>query len=247
MKWDESIQEICKSLYRIKATCSLGSFIGTGFIVANYKESKKGDFKFVLATAKHLVEKLPNHETIYWNIERYDLRGNKVEEINFKSNSETTGKTPYSFHNDYDIAVVFVPNQSENHSQPLRTIDPNILIEPGTKVGWAGFPLFAERKTLRTHPCYFEGVVSTTVELSPKLFYLVDGHGGKGVSGGPIWHWNEEESNYEIIGLCSQYLFAEAKGLPGLVAFESINHILVYLKTSNELDFNIIERKTNGV
>jgi hypothetical protein len=125
----------------------------------------------------------------------------------------------------------------------LRTIDPSVRVSPGVKVGYAGFPTFAEKKTLRTHPCYFEGVISTTVDADGKLFYLVDGNGGKGISGGPLWYWNNNSSTYEVIGICSGYLSPkeeDEKFLPGLVAFESINPLLAYMETWPDLELNII-------
>ena len=131
---------------------------------------------------------------------------------------------------------------------PLRTVDPRIAIVPGAKVGWAGFPAFTEKTTLQTHPCYFEGVISTTVDNEGKLFYLVDGHVGKGVSGGPLWCWNDDKSNYEIIGVCSSYISPEKdKHLPGLVTFESINPLMAYLESSPELEMNIIKESTTEI
>lgn len=248
MKWDECFPEICKSLFRIKAQCSSGIYIGTGFVVAKYKETGKLDF--VLATAKHVIKNLPEYEYIHWTIEKFDLRGNKIEEFAFKTNIEETGKSAIRQHKEFDIASIFIPKLIEHQNQALRVINPKVLIEPGARVGWAGFPAFAEKKTIRTHPCYFEGVISTTIDHEGKLFYLVDGHGGKGISGGPLWCWNDEASNYEVIGICSGYIPPTEKGeeekqdgeeyLPGLVAFESINPLIAYLQTSDELAMTII-------
>jgi hypothetical protein len=247
MQWEECFPEICKSLFRIKATCSSGTYLGTGFVVAKFQNPDKLDF--VLATAKHVVKNLPEHETIYWSIEKFDLTGNKIEDFIFQTNVELTGKSAIRQHKDFDIAAVCIPKLIVHDNKPLRTIDPRVRIVPGAKVGYAGFPVFAEKKTLRTHPCYFEGVISTTVDTSDgKLFYLIDGHGGKGISGGPLWYWNDKKSNYEVIGICSGYLSPEdEKYLPGLVAFESINPLLAYMETWPDLEINIIKAKKNSI
>jgi len=234
MVWDECFSEICKSLFRIKAQCSLGTYKGTGFLIAKYK--KPGNINLVLATAKHLVKNLPVYENIHWTIEKIDLIGNIIETLTFKTNIEKTGQSAMRLHNEFDIASLFIPKIDGGTNEPLRIIDPRIAVRPSAKVGWAGFPIFSEKKTLRTNPCYFEGVISTTVDYEGKLFYMVDGHGGEGVSGGPLWYWNSELSNYEIIGICSGYVSPEDKlYYPGLVAFESINPLICYLNTSDDL------------
>jgi hypothetical protein len=238
MKWDECFPEICKSLYRVSVTSSSGTNVGTGFVVANYKKKDKLDF--VLATARHLIDNLPEWETIYWKLEQFDWQGNLQKQIIFKTNVEATGKSAVTVNKEFDVGTIFVPNLNNGENNRLRLIDPRCAIIPGGKVGWAGFPLFTVSKTLSSHPCYFEGVVSTVVNKDGKLFYLVDGHGGQGVSGGPLWCWNDEKDNYEIIGICSQYLFPEVQNLPGVVVFESVNYVTHYLQTSSELDIDVV-------
>ena len=176
---------------------------------------------------------------IYWKIEKFDIKGNIIDSLTFKTNLEETGESLMRLNLDFDIASLYLPKLKKQYS-PLRVIDSRCAIGPGTKVGWAGFPMFAEIKIQRKNPCYFEGVISTTVEDNGKLFYLVDGHGGKGISGGPLWYWNEEESNYEIIGVCNQYVLADDNYLPGLVSFQSINPLISYLKVDNVMDINEI-------
>lgn len=261
MQWDSCFSEICKSLYRIKAQCSSGTYKGTGFIVAKFSNPDKLDF--IIGTAKHVFKELPEYENIHWTIEKFDMWGNKIEEFIFKTNLEEKGKSAIRVHSEFDIALLTIPKLITHNNKPLRVIDPRITIGPGTKVGWAGFPVFAEKKTLRTHPCYFEGVISTTVDHEGKLFYLVDGHGGKGISGGPLWYWNDEEFNYEVIGVCSGYVPGDEteeegeielneegkknKHLQGLVAFEAIHPLIQYLQTSHELEINIIGFNSDNI
>jgi hypothetical protein len=239
MGWYESFPEVCKSLFRIKAQCSSGTYIGTGFVVAKFRNPDK--LGFILGTAKHVLAALPEYENIHWIIEKIDIVGNVTETFVFKTNIELKGQSAMRFHNELDIACVSMPNMNLNSNDPLRTINPLVFIGPGVKVGWAGFPEFIQKETLRPHPCYFEGVISTVVNRENKLFYLVDGHGGKGVSGGPLWYWNTTNSNYEVLGVCTSYILPqETETLPGLVKFQAINPLLSYLQTSKEIELNII-------
>lgn len=241
MKWDECFIEICKSLYRIKVTCSSGTYFATGFIIGKFNASEK-KVDFILSTARHVLDVLPEYETIHWEVERFDWKGEIINKISFKTNIEATGVSAIRLHKQFDVGCISIPyfvNNGENF--PVRVIDPRATIMPGARVGWAGFPGFSEKKILRSHPCYFEGVVSTVVDRDQRLFFLVDGHGGQGVSGGPLWYWNDETSNYEVIGICSQYLFSgEERALPGLVVFESINPLVAYLQSSSDLVIDII-------
>lgn len=242
MKWDQCFSQICNSLFRIEVTSSSGTRIGTGFAIAKFREV--GKLELAIATARHMLENLPGNETIYWVIQKFDLRGNLIVTLKFESNFEQVGKNPFRFNLKCDIGVIFIPKLENVETKILRLINPGFAVEPGAKVGWAGYPLFTKIKTIRTHPCYFEGVISTVIDTVENefgiLYYLVDGHGGQGVSGGPLWYWNDEKENYEVLGICSQYIFPEQKGnLPGMVVFESINPLVVYLQDSNNMDLDI--------
>lgn len=246
MKWDESFLEVCESLFRIKATSSSGTYTGAGFVIAKYHTSEK--LGFVLATARHLFNKLPNYENIQWKIEKYDCRGNKTYEMIFKSNTEVTGGSPMRMRTDADIGALFVPRLDLQEIKPLRIIPSVFAVQPGARVGWAGFPKITKVRTETPYPCYFEGVISAVIEKEEsehgkevkKLFYLVDGHGGEGVSGGPLWYWNDKKKNYEIIGICSGYIFGDPISTPGLVVFESVNPLVAYLSATEELELNIV-------
>ena len=71
-------------------------------------------------------------------------------------------------------------------------------------------------------------MVSATVDKDGKRLYIVDGHNSAGVSGGPVWCWNDERQRAEIVGVVSGY--GDAGGdLPGFCVFEPINPVLGYL------------------
>jgi len=236
MKWEQCFTEICNSLFRISLSYNSINAWGTGFPIAKYKIP--GNLSLVLATAKHVVSFSAN-DTVDWKIEQFDLHGNLKQNISFKSNNSITGNSPIRTHTEFDIAGVFVPNiGSIDQYKPLRTIPASQAIMPGTKVGWAGFPSLAH-ELLSNQPCYYEGVISAVADRGNRLYYIIDGHNGPGVSGGPVWCWNDEESNYDIIGLASSYVFRkENPALPGLCVFESINPLMAYLSSSTNLEIN---------
>jgi hypothetical protein len=107
MRWEDCFSEICKSLFRIKVKCSSGTYLGTGFVVSKFKKPEKLDF--VLATAKHVIAKVPENENVYWSIEKFNATGNKIEEFVFQTNVEVTGKSVIRSHKDFDIAAVCIP------------------------------------------------------------------------------------------------------------------------------------------
>jgi hypothetical protein len=240
MKWEQCFVNVCDSVFRIRITSSGGRFTGTGFVAGVYEVNQK--LSCVLATAKHLVIKLREDENVLWEVQKINWHGDVVGEVKFESNISKLGNGPVRLYQDTDIAMLAIPIV-DFPIKPVRIIHPSYEVYPGTRVGWAGFPSFTRKRTNdRQYPCYFEGVISSVVIEKGRLFYFVDGHGGEGVSGGPLWYWNDEQSNYEVIGICSQYLKAGDTNLaaPGMVVFESVKPLITYLSTSSEITMNII-------
>lgn len=239
MKWDGVFGRICEGMFKLTASYKGGSVTATGFLVARYKKPDK--LAFALATAEHVFRPLPMYTDVQWTLERFDWKGDGTGWLNFKSNLQKLGGSPIRAHLDFDVGLVFLPPLAFE-TDLLRVIDPNFAIQPGAKVGWAGFPQFVAKELGVPKPCYFEGVISAVVDRtaeSGRLYYLVDGHGGRGVSGGPLWCWDEGHADYQVIGICSQYLPSGDQG-PGIIAFESINPLVQYLKPSTELEMNIV-------
>jgi hypothetical protein len=238
MKWDQCFLHICDSLFLIKVSYNGKNDIGTGFSIGRYKNPQK--LELVLATAKHLLS-FSETDTVDWTIQQFDWLGKEKSKITFKSNNSIL-KSPIRVHTEFDIGLVFLPKQKEvSKTNILRTIDPNCIIKPGTKVGWAGFLDLGFRLINKPQPYYFEGVISSVLFEENRCFYLIDGHNGPGVSGGPVWCWNNKKSNYDIIGVVSGYMPDSINNeFPGLCVFEAINPMLAYLKTSNEIILNII-------
>lgn len=237
---NEYFSQICDSLFRISFTTGAGTFHATGFVIANFIDPK--NITFALATAEHTFKRIRTDENVHWTVERFDLHGNLQNSFKFKSNIEKMGDGPLRLHLKSDLGILYVP-AGDFVTKPVRLLDPRCAIGSAGRVAWAGFPAFAKEKTATPQPCYFEGVISTVVdrvESEERLFYLVDGHGGKGVSGGPLWHWDEETNDYEVIGLCSSYLKSGDADMPGMVVFESINPLVGYLTGASGMEMNII-------
>ena len=236
MKWEQCFAEICNSLFKISVSYGSINAWGTGFTVAKYKNPDK--LALVLATAKHVIS-FPESETVQWNIEQFDWRGDIKRKLSFKSNNALMKASPIRVHNNFDMGAVFIPKFADTlEDKVLRTICSSYAIQPGTKVGWAGFPALTSYKTLDDRPCYFEGVISSVFDVGYRLYYIIDGHSANGVSGGPVWCWHDEESNYEIIGVVPEYISIPNTNLPGLCVFESINPLMSYLTTSKDLEVN---------
>ncbi|MFC1990188.1 hypothetical protein ACFLVW_06510 [Chloroflexota bacterium] len=174
MKWDQCFAEICGSLFKISISFGSTKSWGTGFMVAKYKNPDK--LALVLATAKHVVS-FPENETVQWDIKQLDWHGNIKRILSFKSNNALMKASPIRVHTDLDIGAVFIPKFGDVlEDRPLRTICSSYAIQPGAKVGWAGFPALTSYKTLSDRPCYFEGVISSVVDQGSRLYYIIDGH-----------------------------------------------------------------------
>jgi hypothetical protein len=229
---DRSFAEISRSIFRVETSWSVGTAHGTGFVIATFRDSKK----LVLATAKHVL-KVPDDETVQWRVEQYDDGGKIARSVTFWTSAQLKGNVPYRTHNKIDVGVCVLPALGDDKQPfaregelPVRTV--NILegASTGTRVGWAGFPLLVEKALGFPQLCYFEGVVSAMIDREDRRLYVVDGHGAKGVSGGPVWHWSADRDRLEVVGIVCEYRHS-GSNLPGFCLFEPINPIMYYFET----------------
>jgi hypothetical protein len=95
----------------------------------------------------------------------------------------------------------------------------------------AGFPANVEKALGFPHICYYEGVIAAMIDRGdhPPL-YLLDGHNTAGVSGAPLWTYNDNTSRVELIGIIVSYLSDEQKKLPGFVCATPIHPLIRYLE-----------------
>jgi hypothetical protein len=180
---------------------------------------------------------VPDDRTVGWRFEQFDETGNVARRIQFRTDRSAKGAVPYHLHNDLDVGIFLLPSKNSDGTdcalpdeQPVRVIDILCGVSTGTRVSWAGFPGVVEAALGQPQLCYFEGVISAQVDRPGRALYIVDGHASHGVSGGPVWHWNEEKDRAEVVGIVSEYRTTmQGDGIPGYCFFEPINPILYYL------------------
>ncbi|OAI49028.1 hypothetical protein AYO44_01095 [Planctomycetaceae bacterium SCGC AG-212-F19] len=242
---DRSFELFSSSIFRIEARWGLGaspgagqqppagqvwSSVATGFAVAIFADSRR----LVLATARHVLD-VPDDEMIGWRVQQFDARGEVVRQVTFGTNKKLKSGVPYDFHKNADIGTLVLPRLGDDKlpfarpdEVPVRVIDILSGASTGTRVGWAGFPGLVADRLGFPQLCYFEGVISAMVNRADRQIYIVDGHGGEGVSGGPVWHWSAEKDRPEVIGIVSGYQGAsvDEPWLPGYCVFEPINPLM---------------------
>ena len=217
---------------------------GTGCIIG-YVKNTDYEHKALILTAGHVL-KSPKNEPVEWTIERFDLNGQEQRKVIFKTpNKNPKGPKVFYYQADdrLDLGAMFADTTCIDgrtlmdlgkSSEPKETLVPIIDkhkgIGPGTRVAWAGFPKVVKEYLGFPQLCYYEGVVAATIDRNnrPPL-YLLDGHNDFGVSGGPVWAWDDETSRVELVGIIVSYLQQE---LPGFVCATPIHPLLHYLDSN---------------
>jgi hypothetical protein len=225
---NDVIKSLIPSIFRIEVEFEGKAWAGTGFTIAKLEKSNR----LFLATAKHVID-IPDDASPIVKVQQYDEFGKLSRNLSFqqKSKKDTSGRSAFHTHNTHDIGVLILPSQSANDQEiPARIISPEMALTIGTKISWAGFPGIVEASLGRPQLCYFEGVVSAFINEDNRMKYIVDGHCAEGVSGGPVWYFNDEKNRHEIVGVVSAYEHW-GKGIPGFCIFEPINSVLLYLRS----------------
>jgi hypothetical protein len=159
MKWDQVFGNICDSLLKVTAKYKGGTVSATGFLIAKYNPQGK----LALATAKHVFRPLPMYTDVEWMLQRYDWKGHGTGCVTMKSNLQKLGASPIRANLESDVGLLFLPKLAFE-TEVVRLLHPNFAIQPGAKVGWAGFPDFVSKTIGAPFPCYFEGVISAVVD-----------------------------------------------------------------------------------
>ena len=157
-----------------------------------------------IATAKHVVERA--HE---WN-QPIRLYCDGAEPALVQHGVKSGQWFPLFDESGEDAAVIVV--FGDIISPPgdrLPRMDPSKYRYLGAEVGWVGYP--------SVHPddlCFFSGCVSVYDE--PRERYLLDGVVIPGVSGGPVFFWNEETNAVTVIGSITGYTHPRNRESVGL-------------------------------
>jgi len=175
---------------------------GTGFLLYN---SKTKGFCAV-ATAAHVVS--TSH---FWE--------EPIRVQHAESGKTTLVRAPNRavlIHVAKDVAAVaFRTADLDFPDTPLALGPRDEYVRVGVEVGWLGFP------AISSELCFFSGRVSAYIGAEER--YLVDGVAINGVSGGPAFKGEENES-VTLMGVLSSYIANRATGeaLPGLAVVTDV-------------------------
>ena len=233
LRSDDIFDLVRPSIFRIETRWSKDTKTGTAFVVGRLGKENR----LVAATAAHLLE-FPKDEPIHWNIRQFDRDGKVEREVNATTTGPDNDRVSYRCHNQCDVGFCVLPDTTDDgrpftreNEDTQRLIANQSMPAEGTRVAWAGFPTIVNKYLGHPHLCYFEGVVSATVNRLDKHLYLVDGHTARGVSGGPLWQWTEK-NGVEIVGIMARYEVAHEEW-PGFCVFEPIQPVAQYLEWWN--------------
>ncbi len=214
--------------------------IGTGCIFGRVDNPDHGAMGFVL-TAAHVL-RLPQGESASCRIERTVASGSastaRIASFDFRSGQKDG---PRAFwhkeHPPVDLGALIVPAMCidgrpflDADERGLRGVGvpmgtTSSLLDEGTRVAWAGFPSGAQSYFGEPVLCYYEGVVAHTRNDAKVPWYLLDGHNDTGVSGGPVWWWNERAARAELVGVIANYTFSGTgePAIPGFTGASALN------------------------
>lgn len=211
MTWQHAIEKASPSIVRIE-TPDGG---GTGFVCC----ALEGATFVGVATAYHVVARAD-----YWH--------HPIRMVTSSGNTILLTESERTILHERDSAIVTVPrDQLEPPGQLIPLLQKDWDIPVGWEVGWLGFP---EIRPL--DPCLLLGSVSFRAEH----FYLLDGVGIRGVSGGTVlvkYEADPGEWRLNIVGSVSAYLPGQSSPL-GLMAASDVSSLhekMATLRSEEEL------------
>jgi len=213
MDWHNAYEKILPYVVRIDSDDGFG----TGYLFAYNKNHNVA----VIATAAHVIDK-----AYEWRKPLKLFHYGSKKEIFLKY-----AERAIWIDRKRDAASVLIDVGSLDFPQdalPLIEVDKYQKI--GVEVGWVGFPVLAP-----SNLCFFSGKVSHFVEEEDS--YFIDGVAINGVSGGPVFKYNPDES-LQVIGIVSAYMPNRRIGdtLPGLLFAHDVTSFHEHLKKINDLD-----------
>lgn len=222
-------------------------WFGTGCITG-YVLNPRYKPKAMVVTAGHLL-KGPDENPVEWTVERSDPLTGTPRTATFTitpQNPEGPKAFYYNADPRLDIGGMFVDTDCidgrsfldlDESGKPtealLPLIDPSKGVTEGTRAAWAGFPQPVQENQLGfPQLCYYEGVVAAMINTKahPPL-YLLDGHNSPGVSGAPVWAYNDERSSAELVAIIVAYLSDAQKKFPGFVCATPIHPLIRYMQS----------------
>ena len=224
---EEAFDRASQSIFRIEGKWWGGNAVGTAFAVARLQESKR----LVVGTARHVIAAGAT-QAADWLVQQFDRNGVPTRELRYRTDPFNTHPEVFLHEKmdrdrrKMDCGILVLAERGETGKQfspddeePLAMIDETRRVDPGTLVGWAGFAGVADRYLGHPQLCYYQGVISATIDRDDKRYYLVDGHNTYGVSGAPVWRWSEDRG-FEVVGIVSGY--SQDDELPGFCRVEPL-------------------------
>lgn len=130
-----------------------------------------------------------------------------------------------------DTAVIMFMKEDLPFPDDVLPITPeDSFLRIGNEIGWVGFPALSPDSL-----CFFSGRVSSYKDT--RDYYLVDGVAINGVSGGPAFS-PEPDNSVRIIGVISAYIpnRATSEALPGLLKVAGVRRYHEVIQSIESLD-----------
>jgi hypothetical protein len=229
--------------------------VGSGCVIG-LRKSKEGRVGVVVASARHVLEH-DEHDHAEWFVSRNTLDG-QTRTARFDAPDGTNPKAkavwysgpmykePATLEISLDIGALNFDNDLcpggffvDTEKIPV-TINTEIVATAGTMVAWGGFPDHVAKLIGGHRVCFFQGHIAACVNTPGKPpSYLISGYNSPGLSGGPVWMWDDVERTAQIIGIINSYSRA-GELFPGLVHASCLNPLMGYFKN---VFANVVDRQ----
>ncbi len=217
-------------------------YMGTGIVVGRRRDA--GDI--IIATARHVIDKAPRDRPVDWTLlQQHDSTGDVHRTITFTTGP---GANMIVSNNVADLAFFvvfkrFIPSDdhAEDYDGPAPVIDPRKGPDQGAPVAWAGFPGVVKDFVGHSRLVVHSGVVAAMIHGKGKRPRLImDGHAVRGVSGGPVWFYNDDRQRAEVAGIIVGPGFDRKRlkdyDLPGYIEAEPIGPTMYFLDEHRQND-----------
>jgi len=211
--------------------------VGTGCIIG-YMRGNGGPPRAIVATAGHVLRHNAD-ELLEVTVVRETTEGQGGRVATVMSDQVDKDGSYIVFYRDMsslDLGFIVVPHEcpdgqrflsEDEGGQPTEhgteVMQPHLLVTEGTQVAWAGYPRGVHQRLGERVLCYYEGVVSATYNDPDSPMYIIDGHTDNGVSGGPVWVWNEQRTGgarAQLVGVITEYYESHDDNEEGTAGFQ---------------------------
>ena len=212
--WAAAIETMKPFIFRV----STPSGHGTGVLLSFSKKTKLCG----VATALHVVD-----HSFEWQ-EPIKLRHfESSKEVLIKAGGRYIFRLP-----EKDLAfVLFLNSELPLQENKIPLAPKGKFLIQGVQMGWCGFPSVAPHEL-----CFFSGPVSCYLQKQES--YLVDGVAINGVSGGPAFTTDEQNTGIVLCGIVTAYISNSSPGgiTPGVCFIRDIAPYHAQIENFKTLD-----------